>query len=471
LVAPTVSLASTNVVATVGNNTSLSVSAAGTGPLTYQWYFGPAPIVGATNPTLLLTNVSLTAMGDYTVLVTGAGGTAFGTATLTVNPAVAVPAPWGLTNWWPAEGTAVDVVSGMNGTLYGAGAGYGPGEVNQAFHLTGAYGYATFGPTAGAFGTNDFSIEFWVRSTAGIWGEYPLLEKAAACNASNGFTIRLEGQGFTNPQPGTLVADLGQTGGAYVRLQSTRTVTDGWFHHVALVRQNTNLTLYLDGTVETNGFASGVISVGNTAALVVGTSPCVGADGRSSYFAGDVDELALYSRALLTSEVQGIYNAAGAGKQMSPPVISSQPTNQTAWLGSNATFSVTATGYAPLTYQWYGVQAGALANATNAQLTLPGVQAGNSDSYYVVVSNGAGVATSVGAVLTVINGALDSTGDGLPDTWAQEYFGTVNVNPNASPAGTGWTILQDYLYGANPTSAAAPFLLNVTQPGGNSTIP
>ena len=46
-----------------------------------------------------------------------------------------------------------------------------------------------------------------------------------------------------------------------------------------------------------------------------------------------------------------------------PPVITSQPTNQTVVADSNVTFTVTATGFAPLAYQWY-FNGNALSGAT-----------------------------------------------------------------------------------------------------------
>jgi len=81
-------------------------------------------------------------------------------------------------------------------------------------------------------------------------------------------------------------------------------------------------------------------------------------------------------------------------------VITSQPTNQTVMLGSNATFSVTATGFMPLSYQWQ-LNGTNLSGATATNYSLTGVMATNAGSYTVVVSNSAGSVTSSVAVLTV----------------------------------------------------------------------
>jgi hypothetical protein len=54
---------------------------------------------------------------------------------------------------------------------------------------------------------------------------------------------------------------------------------------------------------------------------------------------------------------------------------------------------------------------------------------------------------------------VDSTGSGIPDWWQLEYFGAVGVDPYSDPAGEGWTLLQDYLNGWNPTNYYTPPVL------------
>ena len=94
------------------------------------------------------------------------------------------------------------------------------------------------------------------------------------------------------------------------------------------------------------------------------------------------------------------------------PSITQQPSNQTVTAGQTAAFSVTATGTAPLSYQW---QKGttAISGATSATYTTPATTTSDSGSTFsVVVSNSLGNATSNAATLTV-NAAPPATTDVL----------------------------------------------------------
>jgi uncharacterized delta-60 repeat protein len=82
------------------------------------------------------------------------------------------------------------------------------------------------------------------------------------------------------------------------------------------------------------------------------------------------------------------------------PAITGQPVSQNTNAGGAAAFSLTASGTAPLDYQWR--KAGvAMAGATNASLTLTNVQRADAGCYDVVASNGFGTVTSAVASLTV----------------------------------------------------------------------
>jgi hypothetical protein len=83
-----------------------------------------------------------------------------------------------------------------------------------------------------------------------------------------------------------------------------------------------------------------------------------------------------------------------------PPVITTQPTNQTVAVGGTATFTAVASGSLPLSYQWSFGETN-IAGATNTTLTLTNVQLSQAGNYAVTVTNIYGSVLSSNAVLTV----------------------------------------------------------------------
>src|SRR5207249_10887925 len=80
--------------------------------------------------------------------------------------------------------------------------------------------------------------------------------------------------------------------------------------------------------------------------------------------------------------------------------ITQQPAAATRCEGQSVTFSVSASGVAPLTYQWL-LDGGDIVGATNSSYTIAPVTAADAGSYTVVVSNPCGVEGSSPAPLTV----------------------------------------------------------------------
>jgi hypothetical protein len=98
---------------------------------------------------------------------------------------------------------------------------------------------------------------------------------------------------------------------------------------------------------------------------------------------------------------------------VNPAEIKTQPVSQRdAPNGSVVTFSVTATGSPPPTYQWYQVTPGLVTNkltdineisgSTNSELTIDPATTNDDGSYFVVVSNPYRTNTSVEAVLNIV---------------------------------------------------------------------
>jgi hypothetical protein len=135
----------------------------------------------------------------------------------------------------------------------------------------------------------------------------------------------------------------------------------------------------------------------DTEIVISGFSGSYG-QGCDTVQSGDPVAIVLWNTA--DTDQTGPQTAWGGFLIVPPPSITSQPQSETVTVGANVTFSVTATGTAPLSYQWQkdGVN---LVGATNATLILSNVSTNDSSIYDVVVSNAFGSVTSWTAPLTV----------------------------------------------------------------------
>ena len=135
-----------------------------------------------------------------------------------------------------------------------------------------------------------------------------------------------------------------------------------------------------------------------------------------------------------------------------PPVISIPPQSQTVSPGSNATLSVTASGAAPLAFQWY-FNAAALAGATNSSVNFTPVALTNAGAYYLVVTNIVGGVTSAPAVLTVSNFAPVIIAGPQSQTLSAGATATFTVTAGGTgPLGYQWLLAGAPIAGASGTT-------------------
>jgi hypothetical protein len=464
---------------TPGVDVTFNVAAIGTPPLNYQWQLNNANLDGATNATLALDNVQPTNTGNYLVVVTNAFGTATSTtARLLVSaPGInCVNAPAGLVAWWPGDGNALDIVGGNNGTPVG-GVTFTNGEVGQAFSFDGSSGYVALPDNLFPFpSSSPFSFVLWFKTASSgvILGQ----QGGDPFNANGWVPAIYVGT------DGRLYVEMFWTGGN-TQIVTTQPVWDSAYHQLAVTFDGTNETAYLDGqtigtlTWNQSGYAS-------TYGYQLGVGYASGwpsINGGWVYFSGQIDEPALFNRALSFDEIVASYNAGAYGMcEDFTPIILTQPLSQNVPAGSNVVFSVYAIGQQPLYYQWQknGVNltdAGNITGSTSASLIINNIMSSDAGTYFVIVSNAFGLVTSTGAVLSVNvvqNGGFES---GNLDGWMQSgntsytyvssssaYSHSGSYGLQVGPAGS-----LGYLSQTIPTQPGAAYLLSFwfDCPGGN----
>ena len=158
-----------------------------------------------------------------------------------------------------------------------------------------------------------------------------------------------------------------------------------------------------------------------------------------------------------------VFTLASSAVVVVPPNVTS-PTNQALARGANALFIVSATGTAPLAYQWRfaGVP---VAGATNSAYSRTNIQCSDAGAYDVVVTNAGGSITSSAAILTVVSPPL---------LVASPTNKTVTVGQSASFSVTatndcgGGLAYQWQLAGTNLVNATSAALLIASAQGSNA---
>jgi hypothetical protein len=254
----------------------------------------------------------------FTVQVTDRlGGT--GTKTLSILTPGCTPLPDSIVSWWPGNGTGHDVI-GTNDIILHVG-DYGPGKVRSGFLLDGfsSYGVAMASPT---LNVSTFSMEAWINPTD-VSAPRAILEYAIPGGLSGAhFWLGLSGNGF--PTPGALFANLrdSQLRDHVISTAPGIIPENQWTHAVLTYDQPTGrTTIYVNGIAVVTEML-GIFQPQTALPLYMGIRPPSSRDYTgASPFAGTLDELTLYSRALEPSEVAGLYSAGPQGKCLNTPFI------------------------------------------------------------------------------------------------------------------------------------------------------
>jgi uncharacterized protein YjdB len=145
------------------------------------------------------------------------------------------------------------------------------------------------------FGTEDFTIEFWMKTSVTGQGANPILSKRAVCACANLWNIVLANDG-------TLYFEAMEAACAnYVQLLTTETVNDGSWHHVAVTRLSNELRIYLDGSLEASTTPFAIADLNNADPVQIGRSAC-------GNYEGQLDEVRIWSVARSENEINANMN-------------------------------------------------------------------------------------------------------------------------------------------------------------------
>jgi hypothetical protein len=404
----------------VGGTASLSVTAIGLAPVSYQWRFEGLDLPGATNSMLLLINLALAQSGLYSVQVSNALGVAVSQQSAlfvqTYQPLAILQSP---ANQTPALG--------LNITLSVDYTGSGP--VAFQWRLNGVN-------LPGA--TNSTLTLYNVQLTnSGIY--YAAV--SSETNAINSAPAQVKVQGpalafrdaFESQVTVTGVSGAGRSGNVGATVQAGEPLHAG---------KTGGHSMWLDWLAPTNGiawFTTRGSSLDTLLAVYAGATV-----SNLVEITSDDDSGGFYSGAVQFNASAGTHyriavdGLAGANNDFvvtwslevtndTLPIILAQPASVTTNEGASAMFTLGASG--GVTYQWY-FNGQAIPSATNSGLALSALGVTNVGTYWVRVTKGNRVVQSRAASLQLTG----SEGTGQTAR-AYDKFGDASTTADALELG------------------------------------
>ncbi len=257
---------------------TLTVGAAGSTPLNYQWNkAGSGPISGATSASFTIANLAYTDAGTYTVgitnTLTGNVVTGIVSAPVTITvlaPPTNPPAIAGLVLHLPFDGNLNDATGrGNNATNEASGGAplitnnYVPGVIGQAFSYqttadtsTTNANYASLGVRPDLqFSSNiNFSVSLWVQLPLNYTGDdLPFFTDAVGSTFNHGYVFAPSSGTPSTANPsgwpgGWAYSIFDNTGVGIGVFGDIGTINDGnWHSLIYVVDRATGTTVYLDG--------------------------------------------------------------------------------------------------------------------------------------------------------------------------------------------------------------------------------
>jgi PKD repeat protein len=423
--APTINNQPVSTTVCSGTGVQLSVSVSGTSPLSYQWYKGGSAISGETNSNLIISSASATDAGSYYVEITNSCGTQTSqTAALTVNEPVSLT----------AQSLSQTVCSGSSLSFNVTAAGTTP--------VT----YQWFKDNDTITGATNNSLSLSAVDTSDQATYYVIATNSCNSVQSNAMALTVNEAPSIITQPVSSVSCSGSSTMLSVTASGTAPVSFQWYKGTSAVPGATSSNYLISSTtVSDAGSYYCTVSNGcgtetsNPATLVVNEPVIITAQsGDSTKCVGDAmmftistngtapvyyqwfhngDTIvgatsAVYSIASVSSPDAGNYycitSNACASTQSGvkaltvnvAPAINSITNDTTICSGNNLTLSVSASGSAPLSYQWYK-NGSVLGGALSSLYPMYQISTSDSGTYYSVVSNSCGSVQSANVVVGV----------------------------------------------------------------------
>jgi formylglycine-generating enzyme required for sulfatase activity len=332
-----------------GSSATLGVKATGTAPLLYQWRKTGVAVAGGTQATYTIGSAQASDAGSYDVVVTN-----------TMGVATSFPVPL-LVNVAPTILSQPTSVAVLSGTLLSLG--------------------------VVATGTAPLTYQWRKGGTPLVGAIYPTFSLGSARVTDAGVYDVVVANAAGSVTSGTAVLTVSAVPSISVQPVGTN-VRTGSLAAFSVTAAGTAPLLYQwrKNSTAISGGTSSILSIASVGSIDAGTYDVV-----------------------ITNAAGSVTSSAAILTVSQPVSITSQPLGGIVNPGTSRTFSVSATGTSPITYQWRkeGVP---IFGATNSSLTFSNVQAADAGSYDVVLTNPVGSTISNAAILAMAAPVIEARG-------------------------------------------------------------
>jgi|GEM_PF-1028287 len=404
---------------------TLAVTAAGSGTMTYQWKLGGTNISGATSSSYAIASAAGTDSGTYTVLVTNEVSSV--TSSNAIVTVVSTPV---ITNQPASKGVTVGGTVTMTVS------------VSNTAALTYQWYHATNSTTTNALpSSNTNSIKLTGITTNNAGDYFVTVSNVAGVVTSSVATV-------TILNPPAIVTDLLSTN----------------------VAATSNFTLSVEasgGLLSYNWYnGTNLLGTGTSDAVITNGSTIVSNNTVTVTNSQTTDSGSYY--VVVTNAVGSVTSSVVDVLVVNPPSIVIQPKSKNLITGTNYNLYIIMDDpdTSLLEYQWYytnGVSGtGIIDGAVSSNLYLVNVTGDSAGGYFVVVSNIAGVITSSIANLVVQASPVITV---QPQGTNMVAGGTLDLSVTA----TGDSLAYQWYKGTNAVSGATAALLSITGAGASDS--
>ncbi len=490
----------TNIGICENNTASMSVTVTGTSPISYQWFSGVDTLVGATNNTYSINNADTSNAGSYFVMAMNMCNTIQSNSlilSVSENPSIT------------SQPIDAVVCSGSSAQFSTTAIGTAP------------LSYQWYNANGIIVGANNVSYLVSQSNSSDAGNYYVKVSNSCSDETSNNALLTVNEPVAITSQPASVNVCNNSSASLSMTVSGTNPITYQWYHSSDSLIGATNTSYTINNTdsadegnyyaiasnlcnsiqsytVSLNIDASpSIISQPSNTTVCSGSSSLfsIGADGTSPLTYQWYDANGLITGANNTNYIisQSTSNDAGAyyvkisnscGYATSnnavltviePLAITTQPTDVAICENSAAAMSLTVSGTAPITYQWF-LNNDSISTATNNAYSINNVDTSYEGSYFAIAKNSCGSVQSNNIELSIsIAPSIVTQTSGASKCVGGSFSFNVNVDGTA-PFNYQWNKDTATIAGANSalymintldTSDAASYYCNISNACGS----